>query len=496
MVVTRSQAKKKLTISKSNKTEKNKKKTNHDPDSDREDPNDPDYIPSEEDTETDEDYYESDLEDDDDEEIPAELAEKIKNNIQRRRLYGLKKEDRQKLEIESNKNLTETEKKELIQIQDKINTINLKSMPDRIKILKTPINISTKALILDKIEQFKTMTGHNTEYHKLKKWINGFFRLPLGKYFDIPVKNKSNEEVGNYLCQVKTVLNEAIYGHHKAKNEIVQLVAQWISNPSSKGQVIGLKGPPGTGKTTLVKHGIAKALKRPFCFVPLGGATDSSFLEGHGYTYEGSTWGKIAELLIESQCMNPVIFMDELDKVSETKNGQEINSKLIHLTDFQQNNEFTDKYFTGINFDLSKALFIFSYNDDTKIDPILKDRIKVIEMKGFNEKNKINIAKKYLLPSIYKEFGFKTGDIIFSDEVVKYIIKLTKNEQGVRRLKENLNSIVLKLNVQKYLSYKQTTNMKMNAIKDFKLPFEITPKIVDLLITKNKDNYMIKSLYL
>ena len=112
------------------------------------------------------------------------------------------------------------------------------------------------------------------------------------------------------------------------------------------------------------------------------------FLEGHSYTYEGSSWGKIVDILIQSKCMNPVIYFDELDKISDTPKGEEIIGILTHLTDTTQNPQYHDKYFSGIDFDLSKVLFIFSYNDDKKINPILKDRMYTIETKGYNTKEK------------------------------------------------------------------------------------------------------------
>ena len=136
-----------------------------------------------------------------------------------------------------------------------------------------------------------------------------------------------------------------------------------VTNPEAIGTAIAIKGPPGTGKTTLIKNGISKILGREFAFIALGGATDSSFLEGHSITYEGSTWGKIVDILIQCRSMNPVIYFDELDKISETPKGDEITGILTHLTDVTQNDKFHDKFFSEIDFDLSKCLFIFSYND-------------------------------------------------------------------------------------------------------------------------------------
>ena len=139
----------------------------------------------------------------------------------------------------------------------------------------------------------------------------------------------------------------------------------WINGKES-GYCLGFEGPPGVGKTSLAKKGLANCLKdennesRPFAFIAIGGSSNGSTLEGHNYTYVGSQWGKIVDILVQSKCMNPVIYFDELDKVSDTPKGEEIIGILTHLTDTSQNDKFHDKYFSEIEFDLSKVLFIFS----------------------------------------------------------------------------------------------------------------------------------------
>ena len=204
----------------------------------------------------------------------------------------------------------------------------------------------------------------------------------------------------------------------------------------------------GTGKTTLVKDGISKILGREFAFIALGGTGDSSFLEGHSYTYEGSTWGKIAQILMDSKSMNPVIYFDELDKVSDTPKGEEIIGILTHLTDTSQNSQFHDKYFSEVDFDLSKCLFIFSYNDESKVNPILKDRMYCIQTKGYESKEKITIAKNYLLPKIREQVNFKEDDIIIPDETLSYIISsefLTKKESVFATSKDVWRLFIIKI---------------------------------------------------
>ena len=248
-----------------------------------------------------------------------------------------------------------------------------------------------------------------------------------------------------------------------------------------------------THNTSLVKEGISKILNRPFAFIALGGATASSFLEGHSYTYEGSTWGKIVQILIDSKCMNPVIYFDELDKISDTPRGEEITGILTHLTDTSQNSEYHDKYFAEIDFDLSKCLFIFSYNDESKVNPILKDRMYRIQTKGYNQKQKIAISNQYLLPKIRDQVKFEENQIIIPDDTIQYVVDQHCNkEDGVRNLKRCLEIIHTKLNL--YRLMKSGSNLfEEDMSLKVEFPFTITKEIVDKLIKRDKDN--ISALY-
>jgi len=319
-------------------------------------------------------------------------------------------------------------------------------------------------------------------------------RVPFGKFESLPFSIEDGvDKCHEFMENAQKTLDEAVYGLNDAKMQIMQMLGQLLTNPKAIGTAIAIHGPPGTGKTSLVKEGISKILNRPFAFIALGGATDSSFLEGHSYTYEGSTWGKIVQILIDSNCMNPVIYFDELDKISDTPRGEEIAGILTHLTDTSQNSQFHDKYFAEINFDLSKCLFIFSYNDESKVNPILKDRMYRIQTKGYNQKQKTQIANNYLLPKIREQVRFNTDEIIIPDEVVQYLVDTHCNkEDGVRNLKRCLEIIHTKLNL--YRLMKPGTNLfeeDMSIKVEF--PLTITKEIVDKLIKVNKDN--ISALY-
>jgi len=247
------------------------------------------------------------------------------------------------------------------------------------------------------------------------------------------------------------VLDESIYGHESAKNQILKIIGQWMNGEQS-GYCFGFEGSPGVGKTSLAKRGLANCLKsekgesRPFSFIALGGSCNGSTLEGHSYTYVNSTWGRIVDILMDSKCMNPIIYIDELDKVSKTEHGKEIIGILMHLIDTTQNTGFQDKYFSGIDIDLSKALFIFSYNDASQIDSILLDRIHRIRFDNLSLDEKLVIARKYILPEINRKMGLD-GCVELSDEVITYIIESYTLESGVRKLKEVMFDLHGEINI-------------------------------------------------
>jgi len=392
--------------------------------------------------------------------------------------------------------------KEQLQAMKELNEINKYihvAKPYRLILLDSNIPPKYKATVMQKLNILKTMEPGDPEYYKIKNWVDTFMRIPFGVYKSLTVKMTDGMEVcSTYMENAKHILDDCVYGLDDAKLQILQMVGQWIANPDAMGTAIAIKGPPGTGKTSLIRDGISKILGREFAFIALGGATDSAFLEGHSYTYEGSSWGKIAQILIDSKCMNPVFFFDELDKVSDTAKGDEIIGILTHLTDTSQNSQFHDKYFTEIDFDLSKALFIFSYNDESKINPILKDRMYRIQTKGYETAEKVIIANKYLLPKIREQVNFSETDIIIPDETLRYIITnkvLTQDEMGVRNLKRCLEIIHTKLNLYRLVK----PEMKLFG-KDAELtvtfPYTVSIKDVDILIKNNeKQNQSILSMY-
>ena len=396
----------------------------------------------------------------------------------------------------------------------------------RIAMLKTEDDVKGKAM-----EKLKSMKSAFQGDSKAQHWLDGLLKIPFGVYkendilsfkekfckrinqTDSSLKLFSDNDIDNYindlmindhsngfisewmqykknkkqyLIDVRKILDSAVFGHKDAKIQLERLFAQWI-NGETKGAVLGLKGPPGTGKTSLAKNGLSKCLidkdgtPRPFAFLPIGGSVNGSTLVGHNFTYVGSTWGRIADILMSTECMNPIIFIDEIDKVSHTEHGREIISILTHLTDSTQNDEFEDKYFAGIKLDLSKALIVLSFNDVNLIDPILRDRITIIETNALSLPEKLTIINDYMLPGICKEVGFNKNEINLSNDLIKNLIETYTNEAGVRKIKEKVVEIIRDINLNRFHN------------DDYKLPHTVTEDYIKKLF-ENQPKVRVKKI--
>lgn len=329
-----------------------------------------------------------------------------------------------------------------------------------------------KNIINDIIEEFYSLSNMNPILTNVE------IKNSIEK-IDINMK-----EITDYMSGVKNTLDKAVHGHDKAKKQIERIIGQWI-NGEQDGYCFGFEGPPGVGKTSLAKRGLSGCLKddkgnsRPFAMIQMGGDSNGSTLHGHNYTYVGSTWGSIVQILIDKKCMNPIIFIDEVDKISRTEHGKEIVGILTHLLDPAQNDCFQDKYFTGIDLDLSKALFILSYNDVEAIDKILLDRVHRIKFNSLTLEDKLIICNTHILPEVYKKMGLE--DMIkFTDQVLKFIIDEYTAESGVRKLKEILFEIVGEINL----------DILKNTDTNFELPIKIS--IEDIKTKYFKDKHEIK----
>ena len=391
------------------------------------------------------------------------------------------------------KNLRFDEQIRLLKCEEDISKYNFSDIPLRYRILQSArLSIESKQFLLNKINMYEKLIPEDNEYSKMTKYIESLKKLPFDNFIDFPIsKNNKIEEIRIFMENCTNILNKTIYGQKNAKERILELIAQRISNPSSVCSVIALTGPAGVGKTSLVKNGVSKALQYPFAFTALGGATDSSFLEGHGYTYEGSHYGRIAEMLIETQCMNPILFFDELDKISDTAKGGEITGILTHITDTTQNMNFYDKYFMGMNIDLSKCIIFFSLNDINLVNPILKDRLTIVEFDKYGVEDKVEISKKYVIKEICKNIGINEEDYIFEDEFIKYMIeKCSKNEDGIRNLKRGFEKLLMKVNYEIYMP-KEKCIIEINE-----KPYKFKKSDIDKIFKEDKKESIINMLYI
>ena len=388
------------------------------------------------------------------------------------------------------KHLTAEEQRVVLTEIHEVNKISFTDMPYRLSVLQSKIPRLFKSIAMNKISSLRNLDPGSGEYYKIKNWVDGFMKIPFNTEKTLPVTLAANgvDECSAFMETAKKQLDDAVYGLNDAKLQIMQLVGQWISNPTAMGTAIAIQGPPGTGKTSLIKDGISKILGRDFAFIALGGATDSSFLEGHSYTYEGSTWGQIVDILMKCKSTNPVIYFDELDKISDTPKGEEITGILTHLTDNTQNGQFHDKYFTEINFDLSKCLFIFSYNDESRVNRVLLDRMYRIRTSGYSTKDKVCITQNYLVPKIMEQVRFCEGDITIPQDMIEYIVEnYTEKEDGVRNLKRCLEIVHTKLNLHRLMKPDSITAMFSNEMKTrVSFPFTLTRDNLEQLLKRNE----------
>jgi ATP-dependent Lon protease len=352
-------------------------------------------------------------------------------------------------------------------------------VPLRFRVFTLPVADYVKSSVLKKIASIDEDSG---ESYKLRNWVDAFLRVPFGQMIPLPVTlDDGKVKCSEFMRETRAVLDKAVYGMTTAKTQIMQVMSQWMANPGSVGNIIALHGPPGTGKTSLARNGISKALKRPFSFFSLGGSSDIANYTGHSYTYEGSTWGRIADALMQSKCMNPVLYFDELDKVSDTPHGQEVISMLIHLTDRSQNTQFHDRYLAGVDLDLSQCLIVFSFNDINQVNPILKDRMQIIQCSGYSAVEKTSILKDYVWPALLSQLRFSTSDIDLTESSMKFLIsEYSSKEQGVRTLIRTVETIVTRLNMIRIADEDVMKDYKFYTKLEF--PLKLSEQIIKKLL--------------
>lgn len=305
--------------------------------------------------------------------------------------------------------------------------VKIKEALDRMKI---PEPVLAKAI--EELTRLKKTPSMSPEYSVSRNWLDWLISLPWGTYSDDRLDIKAVEDA----------LNAEHYGIEKPKERILEHIAVLNLVQSMKGQILCFVGPPGTGKTSLAKS-IANAIGRKMVRIALGGVHDEAEIRGHRKTYIGAMPGRIIQAMKRAGTMNPVIILDEIDKLSNNYHGDP-SSAVLEVLDPEQNNSFTDHYL-DIEFDLSQVMFITTANVASDIQPALLDRMEIINLPGYLEYDKLEIAKNHLIPKLLVAHGLKTSQVKFKDDAILKIIREYTSEAGVRALEQQLASCCRKV---------------------------------------------------
>lgn len=302
--------------------------------------------------------------------------------------------------------------------------------PLRIQVLQSPLPQTLQMQIFD------TLRGCPGE--KYITWVQKLLAIPLQRMHK-PVYTATS--LTEAIRAAEQTMDAVVTGHGEVKTEVLKLVCQELAGGTcASAYAIGLEGPPGTGKTHFVRNAMATALDRPMVSIQLGGAADVSYLLGQMYTYEGSKEGRLVAGLIESGCCNPIFYFDEVDKISETERGREISAILIHLVDPTSNTHIRDRYFHGVDLDFSKCTFVFSYNDASRVSPVLLDRIKRIRIDPPTREQRCTILRDHIIPRVSARLNAK---IALNNECMEWLVERSdRSGGGMRGLEKDVDHIL------------------------------------------------------
>ena len=361
------------------------------------------------------------------------------------------------------------------------------------KILLLEAPKEAKATLYGMYHMMMSKTSTDSSSNDMKEKLYWALQLP----FD---KKKPMKDIGTsketFFEHVASVLDSQIYGMIQVKEKVLQVLNDRLTNPNGKTQpILALKGKPGVGKT-YVAEAIAVATTLPFQKINLGGCVDSTIFKGSDNVWSGASPSLLLQLIARSGYNNPVILLDEVDKLSENMKGLSVQHALLHVLDPLQNKSFQDGFLNEMNHDISNVWFILSMNDDTTLDPALKDRIEIIEIEDYTQEEKVKILEQYTLPSLLKEKGLEKEDITFTKDALRFVVQ-TYNEEnsGMRCLKRIMNDILSKISLWNSVSIKQRESFQF-SVPDFKgYPYIIKEASISKLIQKTTKPSSYKSMY-
>ncbi len=315
---------------------------------------------------------------------------------------------------------------------------DIKKRWEKFKEVREYMNEDARDVVIEDLEKLKSYGNPQGNTYEWPKYMRRLDRL-----LNYPWNKKAPE--GGDIVKVEQILNEDHYGLEHPKGRISEGIAPRILNPEGKGQIICFVGPPGVGKTSLARS-VARALGRKYIRMSVGGIRDEAQIRGHGITYIGAEPGEIFKLISRCGESNPVFVVDEIDKLGSMSAQGDPSAAMLEVFDPEQNNSFKDHY-TSCGIDLSKVIFIATANVEDTIHPALRDRMDIIRLPGYLEVEKVEIAKKYLIPKWLKELGLiqNNVEVVWEEELISKLIRSYTHEAGVRGLEKNIATLLKKI---------------------------------------------------
>ena len=344
-----------------------------------------------------------------------------------------------------------------------------------------------KTIIYEKFVRMEQSDPGSEERIKLEEWIRQALKLPGQAVENHFPEHTDNATTRDFMQNLREVLDRNMYGLEAPKEEILFTINQMMVNPNGKSKALALLGPPGVGKTCLIRS-LGEAFGMPFEQISLGGLKDSEILNGHSYTYTGAQPGLIAKALIKAKCKNCIIFFDEVDKLAETEKGQEVANNLMHLVDPTQNSEYRDNYFAELPLDVSNVWFIYSMNDASIINPTLRDRLPIVELPGYKTKEKIEIVKNFTWPRTLQEYGMDPSEVTMSQTLFEYLVnKDSSKKGGMRDLEKMVRTMCKKISLMKNTLVDDQPIELSFKVKRFSWPLTVTQELIDTLVKTKRE---------
>jgi ATP-dependent Lon protease len=320
-------------------------------------------------------------------------------------------------------------------------------------ILKSKMPKDVEKKCMAELKKLKNMSPMSAEATVIRNYLDWMIDLPWFKKTEVEID----------LKKALSVLDADHFGLEKVKERIIEFLAVQKRMEKIKGPILCLVGPPGVGKTSLGKS-IAKATNREFVRVSVGGMRDEAEIRGHRRTYIGSLPGKIIQMMKKAGTKNPLILLDEIDKIGNDYRGDP-SSALLEALDPEQNSTFNDHYLE-VDYDLSDVMFVTTANTLNILPPLL-DRMEVIRLAGYTEDEKINIANKYLLPKQIKDNGVKENEMTLSEGIIKEVIRSYTKESGVRNLEREISKVARKVVKKVVAGEEKEVNINLKNLQDY-----------------------------